>query len=112
MPPPDYAQSPAIDHRYSNYYDRGHEPFPSGGPNFYPHPGMGMAGERNRIDSSPNVMLQKSNIHDPMYEGGALSHIETPIGLKEHQHGHERHFHGERRIGGSFIDYGAGPYPQ
>jgi len=45
-----------------------------------------------------------------MYEGGALSHIETPIDLKANQHATERHYHGERRIGGGYGT--AGPYPQ
>ena len=108
MPPTDYAQSPQIDHRYGGYYERGGgDQYPSGGPNFYPPPGgMGVIGDRNRLDSSP--MIHKAIITEPMYEGGALSHIETPTGLKNNQHRHEREFHGERRIGGS---YGAGLYP-
>lgn len=109
MPPPEYAQSPQIDHRYGSYYDRPHDQYPSG-PNFYPPPGMGGLAERSRLDSSPNMMAQKHNMHDPMYEGGALSHIETPIGIKDPHQPHDRHFVGDqRRIGGS---YGAGPYPQ
>ena len=97
MPPPEYAQSPQIDHRYGGYYDRPHDQYPSG-PHFYPPPpGMGGLAERSRLDSSPNVMLQKQahNMQEPLYEGGALSHIETPIGLKDSNQPHDRHFHGD-----------------